>query len=41
MYDSQQLDESLMSFVNILGISIFVLIAVFHYLRSAATVVKQ
>lgn len=30
------LDESLMNFVNILGISIFGAIALFHYVQSAA-----
>jgi len=30
------LDESLMNFVNVLGISIFGAIALFHYVQSAA-----
>jgi len=29
------LDESLMNFVNVLGIAIFVLIAFFHYVQAA------
>lgn len=30
------LDESLMNFVNVLGISIFVVIGLFHFVQSAA-----
>ena len=31
-----ELDDQLMSFVNVLGVAVFISIAVFHYVQSAA-----
>jgi len=34
--DMEDLDQHLMSFVNVLGVVIFLLIASFHYVQAAA-----
>ena len=38
---NQNLDEQLMTFVNILGIVVFILITIYHYVASAAQVIPQ